>query len=1576
MSKLAEFYQRISFSWLNYVFDGISDRLSTEEAPELPDNCLAGNEKARRFSDLLSNIKRNSNKVSDENHEKCATESIDTINIYKALIAVFGREYLMLGIFVGFQAVFTFSGPLLLHKLVELTESGADLRVIVFYIALLVLSKISASLMNTQYTFGCGMMLVKVSSALKSFIFKKTLRLSTSSRRKYTAGNITNVYTVDIERVVNATIALHNIWLMPLQIILCMFLLYKQVSYAVFAGLGAVLFILFLNHRISLLQKAANEKNMEFKDLRMRSMSEVFGSMLIVKLNAWEDKFSVKILDSREEELKYVWINLLNAALSIFLLWMAPCLVSVTTILTYVKFFHGTVSASRIFTAIALFKMLQDPLRNLPNCITQLYQASTSAERIQSYCALDEKENFFIADNCFESGDKIMQQLVRKGSIVSEDFQAFWINLSTIDENFNDDKSDIRSTSKFVLYFTKAYNYIRNCSFSNRISSTQDVKYDELSDSSEHGINSVEMRDMTDADLGSLDDDDNKDQNNSTISSCRHSLESTTNTTTKFFSLHVPALHINPCDFIVVRGVVGSGKSSFLSALLGDMYLKCDNLNQYPRLFGSVSYSSQQPWIQNMSIKDNILFGLPYDHDKYVRVVDACCLVTDFEELPRYDETDIGEKGLNISGGQKARIALARAVYADTDIIILDDILAALDSIVGKMLFEKCILGLLSGKTRILVTHAEEIIAHKNVSQILEVQNGIIKSNFQNRFVIDQEDHHYDKRAIISILKCPYTVSSNYYQPTNIQTNNSDNNNGNLRPDSCDDGKSPEPDCNRPENNSYSASYVEEKDITEYSMDIVNDSIFEADSDLSMKVASVLNKKSIKSTNNVNSSSNLSKSKRNEENYSKLINEEARAHGKIDQNVFMGYINSMGGIKVMLFLGVVQSCWQILFVEADLYLSSWSNESSSTQHHNLNKNMLTYSLLSLGSGFVVLIRTMTVSICGYRAARLLFEKMLHSLMHAPMCWFDKNPSGRILNRVSDDQSKVDNNMPFAVGSMFATGFSLLGALMAVIGITRYLIFILIPLTYIYILVMNKYLKVSREIQRMTQTTQSPVLTYMSECTDGLYIIRAFGPATLKYCINRNEMLINTNSRVTYLSSAANAWFVLRIQLIGASVLLFIVVFTCVHVSNVSSGLVGLSISYGLSICNELQGLVMMWSWFENSMISPERIIEYIDIPVEGTDFQKQLYRGGNTYPEVVVQDENVVNNPVIHNSCSSSNKSMVMPKPWPSNGNISFNNVCFRYQPDSELVLKNITFEVEGGSKIGICGRTGSGKSTISLCLFRIAELTSGSIFIDGVDISTVDLFSLRSGLEIVPQNPVLFRGTLKNYLDPFNEFTYDEIFSSIKKCNLMDVLKKMYNNDCSEESDKNSSTFKEVSSSIGINYDSSDDNRSRTTSESVDSSGTFNSNSTNFDGTRTDDLKNILNSEIAENGSNLSVGERQIIVLCRAILRKAKFLVLDEATANVDFATDQHIQQVLRDEFQFATVFTIAHRIDTIINSDKVLVLSAGKVVEFDRPDALLKRDSSLFSELQSSSIPSSPMRHAIKELSSVNAAAPANSL
>ncbi|XP_048522371.1 multidrug resistance-associated protein 1 isoform X2 [Dendroctonus ponderosae] len=856
-----------------------------------------------------------------------------------------------------------------------------------------------------------------------------------------------------------------------------------------------------------------------------------------------------------------------------------------------------------------------------------------------------------------------------------------------------------------------------------------------------------------------------------------------------------------------IVGSVGAGKSSLISAFLGEMDKVSGRVNTY----GTVAYVSQQAWIQNATLKDNILFGKSYDKDLYDKVIEGCALKPDFDMLPGGDQTEIGEKGINLSGGQKQRVSLARAVYADAEIYYLDDPLSAVDSHVGKHIFDQVLgpTGLLKNKTRVLVTHG--IIYLPQTDKIFVVTQGEIsesgsyqellakKGAFAEFLLQHIQEHDEDAEELDEIKKQIAQQVSDDLSKQLVRKRSK------ISESKSDSGSNP----------------------------ALNGSLQRQKSQDS-------NKAKMKESEGVNGPVQGEK----------LIEVEKSETGSVSWQVYKHYIMSIGVVIVIItvFLNML---FQGFSIGSNVWLGIWaddtkmvdSNGTVDTARRDLYLGV--YGALGVGQFIVMFFATLVLYIGTLNAAKKLHVLLLSNIIRAPCSiFFDVTPVGRILNRFSKDVDTLDTVLPLTLRAWITCLFSVLGTLAVTSYTTPPFTIIIAPIGILYYFIQRFYVATSRQLKRLESVSRSPIYSHFGETVSGVQAIRAYGQQAR--FTKESEYKVDQNQLCYYPSIISNRWLAVRLEMIGNLIILFAALFA-VLAKNQMPGLVGLSITYCLQITQTLNWLVRMTSDVETNIVAVERIKEYAEVPQEA--------------PWKLSHE--------------------IMPSSWPETGAVTFKDYSVRYRPGLDLVLHGVNFTVNGSEKVGIVGRTGAGKSSLTLSLFRIIEAAEGQIIIDGVNVALLGLHTLRSRLTIIPQDAVLFSGSLRMNLDPFDKHSDDEVWKSLELAHLKTFVQGL-------------------------------------------SSG--------------------LNHEISEGGDNLSVGQRQLVCLARALLRKTKVLILDEATAAVDLETDDLIQRTIRTEFKDCTVLTIAHRLNTIMDSDRVIVLDKGKVVEFDSPANLLKRPESIF--------------------------------
>uniref|UniRef100_A0A671YDR5 ATP-binding cassette, sub-family C (CFTR/MRP), member 2 n=1 Tax=Sparus aurata TaxID=8175 RepID=A0A671YDR5_SPAAU len=824
------------------------------------------------------------------------------------------------------------------------------------------------------------------------------------------------------------------------------------------------------------------------------------------------------------------------------------------------------------------------------------------------------------------------------------------------------------------------------------------------------------------------------------------------------------SLDIKPGRLVAVVGAVGSGKSSLMSALLGEMHCTKGFIN----IQGSLAFVPQQAWIQNATLRDNILFGSPHEEDRFQDVIKACALGPDLELLPGGDLTEIGEKGINLSGGQKQRVSLARAAYSQADIYLLDDPLSAVDSHVGKHLFDKVIgpNGVLKEKTRILVTHGVSFLPY--VDEIVVLVDGVVSE------VGSYKSLRARKGAFSEFI-------DTYAQEQNNQMHSESGNNAFISLHN-------------------KIRYVCCNDI---SLDCVRSNVLNCY--VSLK--------------------------------------------RVKFSVYLQYLRAMGwGYSVMVF--VVYFIQNIAFIGQNLWLSDWTNDA--VVYYNMtypnwkrDTRVGVFGVLGVAQGLFVFLGTLLLANASVNASGILHSRLLRNILRVPMVFFDTTPIGRVVNRFAKDIFTVDEAIPQSFRSWILCLLGVLGTLFVICLATPFFTILIVPLAVVYYFVQRFYVATSRQLRRLDSVSRSPIYSHFSETVSGLSVIRAYGHQDR--FLKHNEITIDGNLKSVYPWIVSNRWLAIRLEFLGNLVVFFSALFAVISRDSLDSGLVGLSISYALNVTQTLNWLVRMTSELETNIVAVERVSEY-------SELENEAKWVTDTRP----------------------------PEDWPTKGKLRFENYKVRYRPGLDLVLHGITCDIGSTEKIGIVGRTGAGKSSLTNCLFRIIEAAEGRILIDGVDISLIGLHDLRNRLTIIPQDPVLFSGSLRMNLDPFDRFSDEDIWRVLELSHLKEYVA---------------------------------------------------------------GLQEGLQHEVAEGGENLSVGQRQLLCLARALLRKSRILILDEATAAVDLETDDLIQTTIRKEFSHCTVLTIAHRLHSIMDSSRVMVLDAGKIVEFDSPDNLLEKQGHFYS-------------------------------
>ncbi|KAF8927534.1 hypothetical protein BGZ58_010336 [Dissophora ornata] len=888
-----------------------------------------------------------------------------------------------------------------------------------------------------------------------------------------------------------------------------------------------------------------------------------------------------------------------------------------------------------------------------------------------------------------------------------------------------------------------------------------------------------------------------------------------------------------------IVGRVGQGKSSLLSAIIGEMY----KIQGTVHTRGRIAYVPQHAWILNCSLRDNVLFGKTYDHDRYQQILHACGLEPDIAMLPAGDLTEIGERGINLSGGQKQRVSLARAAYDDADIYLLDDPLSAVDAHVDRHLWQNLIgpTGLLKGKSRILVTHG---IHHlKEVDTVVMVKNGRVAE--LGTYV-----------ELMAERRMFYALIKEYALENRRQSIDGDEPERTVKPGSSageyvDASTEGEPVSKAPSD----IGYDDDDQSSNNTLDTV-------EGNLELEEAERADPK-------INVEVKVSSD-------GKIIEEEKVQEGSVALGTALAYIRAASyknAVLVILFHVLAQGS----LVGTSLWLKYWikrseeSSDNGDVSPPSLRLFLTVFALLTVAYVFMCMLMIyVNFVIARIRASYIMHRDLISKILRLPSSFFDTTPLGRIINRISSDISVIDDTLPWSTDNIIMFSASVATSLIIVSSSTPEFLLAL-PFFIIAVLVIQRYyLHSSQAVKRIFHVSKSPIFQHFNETLGGVSTIRAMRVQDRFIFENMARVDAHTNAHIAY--TYCIRWVEVRLQSLSAVVILLVCVVFVLKRTTIDPATAGLALSFALAITEDVSYLVRTYCELQNRLVPVERVCEYIDLPTEA--------------PERL---------PLLDST-----------KEWPpKNGDILFENYSTRYREGLGLVLKNVSFKVQAGEKVGIVGRTGAGKSSLTLALFRMIEAadsrwskamngadedtcddeTGGKIEIDGVDISILGLVDLRQALAIIPQDPILFAGSVRDNLDPFVEHSDHSLWEALDRAHLK------------------------------IHIQS---------------------------------LPGGLSFEVSQNGENFSVGQRSLICLARALLRKTKILVLDEATSAVDLETDELIQRTIRTEFKDRTILTIAHRIKTVMDSDKILVLDQGKVVEFDTPELLLQRkEGSLFYRL-----------------------------
>ncbi|KAJ6498923.1 P-loop containing nucleoside triphosphate hydrolase protein [Mycena sanguinolenta] len=1230
-----------------------------------------------------------------ENLKKRAWPHMDVMagkrrHIFFGIIWTHRWSFINMAILLFIMSLSGFISPLGINRLLNYLENPDEESFVKpwFWILLLFLGPMIFSLSFQWYIFISIHILAQTTAMVTQLVFEHALRIRVKSEsgdkdKDATAskgsanllGKMTNLVTTDLAQINEARNVLFIVILVPVQVIGSIIFLYQILGWSAFVGMGAIVVLFPLPGYVSKWQQAAQKATLKKTDARVQTVSETMNVLRMVKMFGWEKQMNEKIAEKRDEELSKLWIRRLLDMASGMLNYFIPLL---TMLSTYVSdplnriseliagfsplppstvIAHQDLSASKVFSSMAIFDMLRHQLWFTFHCISTAVNGKVSLDRLDDFL-----HNTELLD-----------------SFTSKD------TLGVIAPN-------------------------------------------------EPHSNLIGFRDAT-------------------FAWSNDAVDGTLTPSNRRFLLNIEGeLLFKPGCVNLVLGPTGSGKTSLLMALLGEMHLMPSSLSSWYNLPRSkeVSYAAQESWVMNDTIRNNILFNAPMDRARYDKVLYQCCLERDLELWDAGDETEVGEKGLTLSGGQKARVTLARAIYAHTDIILLDDVLAALDVHTAKWIVDKCLSGdLIKNRTVILVTH--------NVVMTSKIAGFVVSLGLDGRV--------HSQGSISDALEQDELLAKEVSQDRELLE-------------------------------------AAEKEIDP-----------------------IPTEKPAKKDG-------------------KLVVAEEIQLGHVSWNALNMYFQGMGGAYTVPFFAVMLLAvvaTEVLDATQTWYLGYWASRYA-LGPVAVFKYLGGYSGLLLTSLILFLLSYIYYTAGSFRASRTIHKQLVESVVGTTLRWLDFTPTSRIITRCTVDISAIDREVAESLRSVIESTVSMLVKFAAVVLFTPVFFFAGAIVGIIGAMCGRIYMASQLSVKREQSNARAPVLAHFGATMAGLVSVRAYGAqeAVIQISIDR----INRLTRATRTFSNLNRWVTIRIDVLGglfaASLAYYIVYFQTERPYNI-----GFSLNMAIGFANMILHWVRILNQFEVQANSLERVQGYLTIEQE-----------------------------------PKPTPAVIPPAYWPASGNLSVDNLSAKYSQDGPTVLHDITFTLKSGERVGVVGRTGSGKSSLTLALLRCI-LTDGTVYYDGVPTDSINLDALRSNITIIPQVPELLVGSLRSNLDNFGQFEDATLNDALRAAGLSSLQE-----DMEEES------------------------------------------------------KLTLDSEISAGGANLSVGQRQIIALARAIVRGSKLMILDEATSAIDYKTDAVIQSSLRTALPAdTTCLIVAHRLQTIMDADKIMVLDAGRIVEFGSPKVLLEK-------------------------------------
>ncbi|KAJ1667542.1 hypothetical protein EV178_001271 [Coemansia sp. RSA 1646] len=1436
-------------------------------------------------------------------------------SLLRTLAITFGPQILSQAILAFISAVLAYAGPFFLQRILRSIrlygdgDSGgsATKRMIYLDAIGLLLTSILHSLSTNRVLWIGRKMSLRLHGLLVAELSSKALRRrSKSSSATQTNdgdgddddnddkekkdddsdatassdGRMANMLTSDLESVGHISSYLNDIYTLPIGFFLGSWYLYSLLGVPALIGLTLSAIYYPLTRLMVKYIVKYQKRLMALDDERVTMITEMFQGIRAVKLFGWQARFIAKVRSKREEEISAYWKLLLFQLPVSFVRSLTTSLILVAILAIYTLGFGNTLTADIVFPSITVFSMVSSTFNSIPGLFRWMSGCYVSLKRIESFMTQAQIQDL---------EDRVVPHSFEDGLALGFNGASFvWDADTTVSKQKSsrpteDCSDEMASLSLDTTTTTPTRTATTAATTPRKISASSTTNMGTVRGEDEGGLPKLTEQTPLLANSQSVSYDAISASFVDTASPCSSGSDGaqtpqvsngSRNTSMARFALTNISLRFPVGGLSIIVGPTGCGKSSLLAALIGEMtltagrivlptadplhltassassqdanaytsqakYAQVAELSGQGLMMRDIAYVSQEAWLRNATIRENILFGEPYNQERYEEVLHVCALKPDLRILSAGDMTEIGERGVTLSGGQKQRVSLARAVYSNRHILLIDDCLSAVDAHTGKHILMECLLSktkLMDGRTRVLVTHhVATCLPHCDFVAVL-------------------------KDGCVAFSGLPEDVQSCGYFARDFAA--------------CHTG----PSTNNEPSTTKEARRALTDNSHQSSSNNTND--FKAEDDYNaMRLAELAEHNAGKDGNR---SAHLD---------GMLVEDEECEQGYVRPEIWLQYMRMCGPWWYWVIVVAFILTSRFASIAQDYWVRLWMRSTSETgREDEAHRGVATWLGVYVAAGMgitVVRLGTMINEYAGsMRAARAYHEKLFTRVVNATPRFFDKTPIGRVISRFSRDMRTIDDAIITYITILIAQ-ITQVGSVFVIISVvTPPFIAIAVAMCVAYAMLAVYYLNATRELKRMDSISMSPLLSLFSELITGVESIRAFG-AQSQYTLEAMGR-VDAHNRPYYLMWAANRWLCTRIEFLGCIVSFSTTVLMLANLDRIDAGLAGFVLMYAISFSDYVLWFIRNYSECEISMNAVERVNQYLVLDQEASAFA------------------DAENRP---------------PPSWPTTGSVAVRDLVIEYVPGTP-VLHGISFNVSHGEKIGVVGRTGAGKSTLSLAFLRFIEATSGSIVVDGINVSSIGLEELRRNVTIIPQDPSLFNGTIRFNLDPFDEFPEELLWDALKRSHLV------YGNDADESTEQQKGMESSLLNPQQSKIPNGEANAPLATIISR-MSGIFTS----------------LDAEIKENGQNLSLGQRQLVALARALVRRSKLIIMDEATASVDFDTDDRIQRTIRGpEFANSTLFCIAHRLRTIIDYDRVLVLDKGRIAEFDTPYNLLQNENGIF--------------------------------